>query len=394
MMSRRTKGEGSIYRDPRNGRWVGMLDLGWREGRRVRKTVRGATRRNVAEELTRLRGDVQRGMTPPTDERMTVSAHLAAWLVDVRGSVRPSTWISYEGHVRLYIAPAIGRVRLTQLTPQHVRSLLEVVARAGRSPRTAQLTHAVLRRALGQATRDGLVARNVASLVQAPQVRRTEIQPLTPEEARTFLEAVQGDRLEALYTVALALGLRQGEALALRWADVDLDSGRLTVRGSLSRIPRQMRADDDGGRGTRYRIAEPKTARSRRTMLMPQLVVSALRDHRRRQLEERLWAGSRWHEEWDLVFATTIGTPLDARNVSTAFSRALAAAGLRRIRFHDLRHSAATLMLAQGVPARVIMETLGHSQIGMTLNLYAHVLPTLQQDAADRLDAILGGGSA
>lgn len=392
-MTRRTKGEGSIYKDPRNGRWVGMLDLGWRDGRRLRKTVRGESKRAVADELTRLRAERQRGIVPLTDERTTVASFLEAWLTDVRGSIRPSTFVSYEGHVRLHITPAIGRLKLTQLTPQHVRGLLESAARAGRSPRTAQLTHAVLRRALGQATRDGLVARNVASLVQAPRVTRTEIQPFAPEEARAFLAAVAGDRLEALYTVALALGLRQGEALALRWSDIDLESGRMSVRGTLSRTPRQLRGDD-AGRGTRYQISEPKTARSRRTLTMPRLVVTALREHRRRQLEERLWAGSRWHDEWDLVFSTTIGTPLDARNVSTAFARALDTAGLRRIRFHDLRHSAATLMLAQGVPARVIMETLGHSQIGMTLNLYAHVLPSLQQEAADRLDAVLGAGAS
>jgi integrase len=365
-----------------------MLDLGWQDGHRLRKTIRGESKRAVADRLARLRTDRQQGVVPPTDERTSVATFMTAWLQDARRSLRPTTYVSYEGHVRLHIVPRLGRLRLTQLQPQHVRVLLEAVQASGRSARTAQLTHAVLRRALGQAARDGLVARNVAALVQGPRVRRDEVRPFDPQEARAFLAAVQGDRLEALYTVAIALGLRQGEALGLTWDDVDLEAGRLSVRGSLQRVPTLLR-EDDAGRGSRYRLVEPKTARSRRTLVLPRIVVDALREHRKRQLEERLWAGSRWSAVWDLVFTTTIGTPLDARNVSHAFTALLARAGLRRIRFHDLRHSAATLMLAQGVPARVIMETLGHSQIGMTMNLYAHVIPTLQQEAADRLDALL-----
>ncbi|MDP9250262.1 MAG: site-specific integrase, partial [Chloroflexota bacterium] len=224
-MPRRTKGEGAIYRDPRNGKWIGMLDLGWQDGHRVRKTIRGESKRQVADELARLRTDRQRGIIPPTNERTTVSAYLDAWLRDVRGTIRPSTLVSYEGHVRLHIVPRLGRLRLAELGPAHVRALLDADKAPGRSARSLQLTHAVLRRALNQALRDGTVARNVASLVEAPRVHRDEVRPFDPDEARAFLAAVRGDRLEALYTVAIALGLRQGEALGLRWADVDMESG-------------------------------------------------------------------------------------------------------------------------------------------------------------------------
>lgn len=204
---------------------------------------------------------------------------------------------------------------------------------------------------------------------------------------------MRGDPLEARYTVAIALGLRQSEALGVRWSDVELDAGTLTIAHSLHRTPRALRDNKDGGHGTRYALAEPKTARSRRTIHLPAIVVTALREHRRRQLQDRMLAGSRWQgDAWGLVFTTTIGTPLDGRNVSHRFVELLGRAGLRRIRFHDLRHSAATLMLAQGVSPRVIMETLGHSQIGVTMNLYAHVIPALQREAADRMDALLSGG--
>ena len=199
---------------------------------------------------------------------------------------------------------------------------------------------------------------------------------LTPEQARAFLEAASGDRLEALYTVALAVGLRQGEALGLRWDDVDLEAGTLTVRHALQRV------------GGRLRLVEPKTRLSLRNIALPPMVVAALRAHRSRQLQERLWAGSRWQEH-DYVFASTIGTPLDGTNVTHRLQAILLTAGLPRQRFHDLRHACASLLLALGVHPRVVMETLGHSQISLTMNTYGHVLPSLQRDAADRMDRLL-----
>jgi integrase len=187
---------------------------------------------------------------------------------------------------------------------------------------------------------------------------------------------VKGDRLEALYTVALAVGLREGEAFALRWEDVDLDEGILTVRHALMRMK------------GRVELAEPKTPRSRRTIALPRSVVGALRAHRTMQLEERLRAGEGW-QDWGLVFATTVGTPLNRSDVLQAFRRHLEGAGLPRMRFLDLRHSCASLLLAQGVHPRVVMETLGHSTINVTMNVYSHVLPSLQREAAEQMDAVL-----
>ena len=199
---------------------------------------------------------------------------------------------------------------------------------------------------------------------------------MTPEQARTFLDSVRGKRLEALYTVALALGLRQGEALALRWTDIDMEAGNVTVRAGLQR------------QGGKLVLVEPKTPRSRRTIAAPPIVVAALRSHRSRQLQDRLAAGSEW-QDLDFVFCTQAGGPLDSRNVTRDFQRALTKAGLPHMRFHDLRHSCASLLLAQGVHPRVVMETLGHSQIALTMNTYSHVIPALQREAADRMQAAL-----
>ena len=225
----------------------------------------------------------------------------------------------------------------------------------------------------------GLVARNAASLVDGPRVPHSEIQPFTPEEARSFLEAVKQERLAGLYCVAIAAGLRQGEALGLTWEDIDLEAGTVSVRQALHYA-----------RGA-FHLVEPKTPRSRRTIALPAVAVAALRRHRARHAEERLAAGSLWENDWGLVFTTTAGRPLQGPAVTRGFQQVLARAGLRRQRFHDLRHACASLLLSEGVHPRVVMETLGHSQIGLTMNTYSHVLPALQREAAERMDRVLSG---
>jgi integrase len=209
------------------------------------------------------------------------------------------------------------------------------------------------------------------------QVRRPEVKPFTPDEARLFLEVIRGDRLEALYSVALAVGLRQGEALGLRWGDIDLNSGTLRVRSALQWLYGKPH------------FVEPKTERSRRSIALPRVAIDALRPHRTRQFEERLIAGSSWQEH-GLVFATTVGSPIHPRNLVRHFHRTLEKAGLPKKRFHDLRHTCASLLLAQGVQPRVVMEILGHSQISLTMDTYSHVIPALTREAANHMDAILG----
>ncbi len=238
---------------------------------------------------------------------------------------------------------------------------------SGLSPRRVQYIHAVLRRALGQAEKWGKVARNVAKLVDAPRVDQVEIQPFTPEEARAFLQAIKGERLEALYTLAIATGLRQAELLGLAWTDLDLDEAQLTVRTTLQRI--------DG----EFHFVEPKTARSRRTLALPDMVVDVLRAHWGRQIGEMLQAGTEWQES-GLVFTAPNGGPLSDGVVRARFYRILENAGLRRQRFHDLRHSCASLLIATGVGSREVMETLGHSTIVLTLNTYGHIFRETQRE--------------
>ncbi|MBT5049007.1 MAG: site-specific integrase [Rhodospirillaceae bacterium] len=376
-MSKRGQNEGSIFKR-QDGRWVAVLNLGYTGGKRRRKHFYGETRKEVQERLTAALRARQQGL-PVAPEKQTVGQFLERWLDEsVKPNVRPRTYEGYEGHVRLHIVPAIGRSRLVKLAGQDIESLMNGMRRHGYSERTIQYTLTVLRQALGRAHKWGLIAQNVATLVDRPKARRPEVQPFNPDQARTFLAAIKGDRLEALYTVALAVGLRKGEALGLHWDDVDFDVATVRVRKALQRVNGSLQ------------LVDPKSTRSRRTVSIPEIAVVSLRMHRARQLQERLLAGSRW-QECGLVFTSTIGTPFDPRNVNRHFSRTLKQVSLPHQRFHDLRHGCATLLLAQGVHPRVVMDILGHSQISLTMDTYSHVIPELQQRAASEMDSILTG---
>ena len=295
-------------------------------------------------------------------------------------TVRPRTYESYHHIVNAHITPTLGKTSLTKLAPSQVRNLLNTKTAAGLSPRTVQYIRAVLRLALGQALRDGDVPRNVCDAVKAPKRERHEVQPLTLAQAKTFLAKITEHRDEALFMTAAVIGLRKGELLGLRWQDIDLDAGTLTVKMQAQRIT-----------GEKV-LVPPKTDKSRRSIDLPAFVVAALRRHRTRQLEERLPAGSRWHEQ-GLVFPSTIGTIADSANVTHAFHSALERAELPRQRFHDLRHLAASLMLAQDVNPKVMQEILGHSQLSMTMDLYSHLMPAAKKDVAARMDILLAGSN-
>jgi integrase len=422
MPKRRGRGEGTISKRV-DGRWQARVDLGWQDGKRRRKAVYGRTRREASERLTEALRAVQQCATIP-DERQTVGHFLDCWLEQKRSRLRPRTWATYETAVRLHLAPGLGKIRLSRLTPAEVDQWFRLHQKQGATARSVRYAHTILRAALNQARRWRLVHDNAAELVEPPRHRAREICPLTPEQARRLLEAAGGHRFGALVSVATALGLRLGEALGLAWKDVDFSAGTLRVRQSLERSGgdaatrrplvatrrellrqlesapkrsaerREIREQLDTLRTrwravrTTLRLTEPKSHRSRRTVRMPAVVISALTSHRARQLEDRLAAGEVWADS-GLVFTTPVGTALDPRNVTRQFHELLAGAGLPAVRFHDLRHTAATLLLAQGVDPRTIMETLGHSQISLTLNTYSHVLPALQADAAAKMDAIL-----
>lgn len=376
-MARRGSNEGTIRKRP-DGRWEARAVITLPDGSRVRRSYLARTRTDAAEKL-RLALQAEATGTSVADHRLTVGRFLEQWLGDVVApTVRPLTLQSYRSMVRLHLEPGLGHLPLVRLSPHQVQTFLNARTAAGLSPRTVAYCRAVLRQALGQAERWGLVTRNVARLVQPPRVPRRPVTPLSPAEARRFLDAIADDRHRALYLVALGVGLRQGEILGLSWPDIDLDAATLTVRQALQRV------------GGRLVLVEPKSATSHRTVAMPAVVVAALLEHRGRQRLERLGAGARWHDDpRRLVFTTTVGTPLDGITVTRRFQSLLRAHDLPHQRFHDLRHACASLLLAQGVAPRVVMEQLGHSQIGLTMNTYAHVTPALGRTAADRMDALL-----
>jgi integrase len=374
---RRGHNEGSIYQRASDGKWVGAVSLGWEDGKLRRKVVYGKTRAEVSLKVTRLLSEVGKGLPVQTSETKT-GAFLDHWLeTSVKPTVRPGTYDSYRGIVNLHLKPALGKHSLTKLTQQHVMALMAEKRKSGSSERSIAYMRAVLRIALNEAMRLDLVHRNVAALVRPPTVPQYEAKALTADEASRFLQQVQGDRLEALYGVALSLGLRQSEAFGLRWQDVDLERGLLTVRYQLRTVD---------GKPT---WVEPKSRRGRRTVPMPAPLLAVMRQHRTRQKEERLKAGPKWHEH-NLVFCTPIGTPLDDSNVRKQFARHLEAAGLPAIRFHDLRHSAASLLAARGVSQRTVMEILGHSQISTTMNVYTHVTTDSAREATERMADLFG----
>lgn len=324
---------------------------------------------------TRIRAAVnesERGIIPARGN-LSLEQYLAQWLEDVvRHSVAPRTYESYAYHVRLHLVPALGKQQLKGLRPAHLQGLYARLLERGLAPKTVRNVHIVIHKALKQAVAWDLAPRNMADLVRPSQVERREPTTLTAEEVRGLWSAIRGTRWEALLVLTVATGLRQGEVLGLRWGDIDLQRGVLQVRRQLHR---------DKTYGT------PK-ARSRRRIDLAAPELRALAAHKARRDELRRLQGEAY-EDQDLVFSTDRGRPLIWRNVTRAFKRLLRAAGLRDIRFHDLRHTNATLLLEAEVHPKIVQERLGHSTIGVTLDIYSHVIPSLGRDAAERLHEVL-----
>lgn len=394
--TRRGNREGRVGRRKDRG-WYATSFLGYGiDGKPDEKWFYGATRAEVVDAKRKFERELD-DHRPVASGRLTVGRYLTEWIEELRGRVKPLTWVSYELHVRRYLVPGIGRGKLAELQPRDVRrfldGLLEVKSeKTGRnlSPASVQRVHATLRRALADAVEDGTLSRNVAKQARGVSVEASEAKALTLVQAKEFLASLRGHPDEVLYRLDVSMGLRQGELLGLSWTDVDFGEGTFHVRRQLQRVPKKLRGPGDGGRGTRYVLREyTKTKKSRRTLPLPEPLFSALQRHRRRQIAAQLAAGTTWRNEWDLVFTTSIGTPLDGRNVTKRFQRILEASGLPRLVFHELRHSAATLLLAQGVALRTIMDILGHSQ-ERTTNRYAHRVPVMQADAAMKLQEALG----
>ena len=374
---RRNAGEGNV-RQRANGRWEARYIAA--DG--SRHSLYARTKRKVTDGLRDALRDADLGVRP-ANLQLTTKAYLEDWLdKHARPKVRPSTLASYQIVVAQYIIPAIGRIPLAKLEPEDVQGMLAALrqrqSRRGlpMSPTTVRYAYAVLRIALGRAMKLGRVHRNVATLIDPPSKVQTERAPLTAEQVTTLVASIRSERIGPLVLTALGTGLREGELLGLRWQDVDLDAGTLAVRHTLQRVTRTL--------------AEPKTDRARRVVPLPRTVVDVLREQRRRQLQDRFAAGPMWRDG-DYVFASPSGRPQDPRNVLRAYQSALERAGLPRQPFHHLRHAYATFQLEAGEELANVSKILGHSDLSTTADLYAHLTPTTQRRAADRMDAILAG---
>lgn len=373
-MSKRGNGEGTISRR-KNGGWMAQYYVHTADGRK-RKTLYGKTRAEVAKKLTKVLSDRADGIIFD-DRGLTVGGYMDRWLKDVRDTVRKSTHERYGHAIEPHIKPALGHLKLKDLTPAHARWFYRERLDSGLAPATVHKLHVVLHKALKAAVADGLIPRNAAAGLKLPRITREEVDPLTEEQARRLLKTACGNRLEALYVLALNTGMRQGELLALKWDDVDLERGVLRVRRTLTHADKA------------YVLGEPKTAKSRRTIRLTPNAVSSLRTHLSRQLEEMERVSS-LYQPGGLIFATETGTIINPSNLrNRSFKPLLVAAGLPPIRFHDLRHTCATLLLSKDVNPKVVSEMLGHSSISVTLDIYSHLLPDMQEKAAKALEEAL-----
>ena len=382
-MGKRANSEGSIYRRKSDGKWVASITLD--DGKR--KVFYGKTKKEVTEKLIKARSEQQQGILV-TAPQQTLAQFLHDWLENTqKNSIRARTYERYEEIIRLHIVPVLGRHQLHNVTAQHLQAFYAKKSKEGLSSTTIASFHNVLHKALECAVKWSLVPRNVCELASPPRRERFEVQPLTAEQAQKLLEAARGHYMEALFCLALATGMRRGELMALKWQDIDFSTNTLQIRRTLSRIPSKMSAE----KGKGFEEAEPKTKKSRRSVVIASFAAEALKQHRIHQLEAKLKAGPAWQDH-DYVFCTSVGTHLHpSRDILDQLKALLKKADLPDIRFHDLRHSSATLLLSAGIHPKVVQEILGHSQISMTMDIYSHVLPNMQHEAMKKLNDMIGG---
>jgi integrase len=368
---RRAPGTGTAARLRADGRYECRVTVGRKGKRQVQRSFFGVS----AAEAERKRDEAVRQLAGGiilAGEKVTVERYLRDWLEVKRGAVRASTWTRYRGIVTHNIIPAIGSVPLAKLTPEAVERML---ASLGRSPRTAHHVRAVLRTALARAVRHGALLRNVAAHAETPKIEEDEQPVLSPDDIHRFLQQVKGDRWEALYVVAIATGLRQGEILGLRWQDVDLEAGSV-------RVVNQMYLRE---------LVPPKTKKSRRMVGISASVISVLRSHQLRQEQQRRFlVRGDWGNNVGLVFTNGMGGPVHGPHVTREFQRHLERAGLPKMPFHSLRHTAVSMLMAVGVDEKVRQQILGHSDAAMTRH-YTHVLPEALRDAAERMEKVIAG---
>ena len=360
VAKRRPSGEGTYWFNKSDGRWKAQITV---NRQRIGKSAK--TQKEVIDWLTEQNFKIKSGILVDGNQ-IRIEDFLNRYLKDVaRHSIRPTTFTAYSNLVRLHINPVLGNIFLHQLRPDHVQSLYTPKINEGLSRRTVQYIHAVLHKALKQAFKWELVNRNVSDLVDVPKPRKKTFLVWTAEQVKQFLAAVEGHQWYTIYILATFTGMRQGEILGLQISDVDLDNGIIQVRHQLTNI-----------RGEGLTITRPKTEKSRRPITIPKTALKALKGHLK-------------FVEGDLIFTTRSGKPISPRNIVRHFKSVIEREGLPEIRFHDLRHTHASLLLEAGVHPKVVQERLGHSSISLTLDTYSHVIPSLQSEAADQVESML-----
>jgi len=376
MAGKRGNSEGTI-RKRGDGRWEARLVL--RTGER--KSLYGKTRQEAARLLAKALREREDGLSVLGD-RQTVEEYLTTWIQTEKYRVKRSSSRRYGYEVRLRLIPRLGKIVLSKLTAQQIGTFYARELENGTTPNTVRYCHMVLHAALEDALKQGLVHRNVADMVDPPRRPKRKMAVYTEGQVHVLLRAVAGDRLEALCVLVLATGMREGELLALTWDEVDLERAIVTVRTTLHRYPGEGLVSE-----------EAKTDHSNRVIALPRTVVGSLRHHKFKLAEEQARLGDAWTEQ-NLVFPNAIGQPIEPSGFRKRWwPRLVKKSGLPYIRFHDLRHTAATLLLARGIPVKVVSEMLGHAGVSITLDLYGHVLPHMQQQAAATMDEILQGRS-
>jgi integrase len=350
-------------------------------GARRQKRITARTKNEVEVLRAKFIASVSQGGFAEADvKKITVGDYLTQWVASLGQSVRVTTAARYGEILMRHVIPVIGKVQLGKLAPLDIQRLYADRLAAGLSPSTVALLHNILHKALKQGMRWGLLTRNVTEAVDPPKEATPEYVTWNQTQSAAFLSIADRDDLAALWRLALLTGMRRGEVLGLKWEDVDLARGMLAVRRTLSR-----------GVGGGYIFGVPKTAHGRRSIALPKSVVDSLKKHRTAQVELRLKVGEAYDSKLDMVFANALGEPIHPNTLAARFTKLQAQAGVPKIRIHDLRHTSATLMLANGEHPKIVQERLGHSDVSMTLNRYSHVTMDMQKDAAARLDALMEG---
>lgn len=370
MARKRGQNMGSVYRR-NDGRWVGQVTI---ESEKHYKYFK--TQREAREWVQKTTIQVDDGLSFSATQ-ITFKEFMHYWLDSAKPSIRPNTVRQYGYVVNNHIPDGLGKVKLKDLRPEMIQVLINKKLEEGLSTRTVELIFAVVRRALNQAVQQSILPRNPIKGVTKPKPKRPEMVTLTDTQVRTLLLAVRDTRFEALYQIAVTTGMRKGEILGLKWSDLDWVNRTLHVQRQLLRINNQGLVFD-----------APKSKASRRVIVLGEATIEKLRGHQTLQHKERLFAGERW-QEYDLIFPSTIGTPMEPRNCVRHFKETLREANLPNVRFHDLRHSAASLMLQQGTHPKIVQERLGHASISLTLDTYSHVIPTMQEEVAAKIDELL-----